>query len=335
MIISNDGSKIDQQSYANEDELQSLIYKNPEVLSEEGSELISIAREISTKQAGRIDVLAITSGGIITIVEVKLGRNAESRREVLAQIFDYISDLSTYSYYELDQATGGNLSKVVDDFENNAELPRIIEDNLKNGLVRLIIAVDESNDDLRRLVEFVAKYTKLRVDLIEIKKYHNGDGYLYNSNFVVQSSFSVFGDRVSAEKSYPLLDKIVALWGQSGRLPKIRNSNRSFRQIRIKNWPSAVHYEFTILHNKPVVNVRLDNELYASDVRNDIISKAIESFAGQKICGYELQIRPYSRSGSGRVLFVPVPAEDVEHAPEIMAELIHLTKDAIDQALAN
>ena len=99
MIITDSGSTIEQEEYKDEDELQDLIFKHPELISEENSELTSIMREVGTR-AGRIDVLDIAENGIITIVEVKLARNPQSRREVLAQIFDYISELSNYSYYE-------------------------------------------------------------------------------------------------------------------------------------------------------------------------------------------------------------------------------------------
>ena len=41
MIISNDGIKIEQEEYKNEDELQALIFKHPELIGDEGSELVS------------------------------------------------------------------------------------------------------------------------------------------------------------------------------------------------------------------------------------------------------------------------------------------------------
>lgn len=335
MIISNNGKHIEQADYKDEAELQALLFEHPELLSNEGTELVSIMREVQT-EAGRIDVLAMTASGEVTIVEVKLNRNAQSRREVLAQIIDYISALTDYSYYRLDKATKGLLSDAVSDFENAEELPRKIEDNLQNGLVRLVIAVDEVNDDLRRLVGFMANHTNLRVDLIEIKKYINGQDFFYGSTPIVQTSTMTKDDGASSTpKEYPLLDRIVADWEKSGEFPKIINSTRSYRQIRVNNWPTAIHYEFTVLYNKPTVYIRLDNELYAKDPRSDIISSTIDKFAGQEICGYKLETRTYSRSGSGRLLYVALPAEDVDKAKTIMKELIALTKDTIQQALEN
>lgn len=339
MIITNAGIKIEQEEYGKEDELQRLIFEHPELIGEEGSELVSIAREVNTS-AGRIDVLTMTTNGTVTLVEVKLGRNGQSRREVLAQILDYISELSNYSYFNLNAATNGELEKAVDTLENNAELPRIIEDNLRNGLVRLVIAVDESNEDLRRLVEFVARHTDLRVDLIEIKKYLNNGEYYYSSNVIVQSSFSTIADRTSSRKEYPLLNEAVHLFEQLdtvdglGDSLRIKNSNNSFRQIRVKGWPASVHYEFTLLHNKPVLYIRLDNELSPNDYRSSGVSAAMEKFVGNEICGYKIETRPYSRStGAGRVVYVVLPEDDIEKAGIVMAELIKMTRDAVNQVV--
>ena len=42
--------------------------------------------------------------GYLTLVETKLWRNPEARRTVVAQIIDYASHLSTWTYDELRQA---------------------------------------------------------------------------------------------------------------------------------------------------------------------------------------------------------------------------------------
>ena len=54
--------------------------------------------------AGYVDNLFITPSGDLIIGETKLFRNAEARREVVAQIIDYAKDLSALPYDELDKA---------------------------------------------------------------------------------------------------------------------------------------------------------------------------------------------------------------------------------------
>ena len=331
---------MEQEDYKNEEELQELLFKNPGLLDEEKSDLVNIKREVAVKrrndnsQTGRIDILGVTPSGIITLVEVKLKRNGQSRREVLAQIIDYISILSDYSYYELDAATDGKLSEAISSFENNEELPRTIENNLRNGSVRLIIAVDEANDDLHRIIEFVVKHN-FRVDLIEIKKIKNGDGYYYSSNPIVQSDSYTSIDQAIVKKEYPLLDRIVANWQESNLSPAIINNDKSYRQIRINNWPASVHYEFAVQYSHPIVYVRLDNELYFKDPRSDKISTAMEAFVGQQINGHEILSKPYSHNGTGKVLYIPLQENELDQAPAIMTELINKTKSTIDSVLSS
>ena len=335
MIITDSGSTIEQKEYKDEDELQELIFKHPELVGEENSELTSIMREVST-HAGRIDVLDIAENGIITIVEVKLARNPQSRREVLAQIFDYISELSSYSYYELNDATNGALEKTISSFDNYAELPRLIEDNLKNGIVRLIIAVDESNDGLKRLAEFVARHTDFRIDLVEVKKYLNGENYFYGSNMVVQSSYQTAAERSSRgsnPNTNPLLKAANEAWDASGNLPPVGRKDSTFRQLLVDGWPNTLHYEFTITRNQPILYVRLDNEMYSSNPLTDKVSEVMKGFEGREVCGRKIQVKPFRRNGSGAVLYVALREDEINLSTEVMKELIRLTKDEVNRCI--
>ena len=98
MIIANN-KMATLTPYIDEYELQELIAEKPALITDEenSEELIFLKREVHLKATGKIDVLMMSPAGIITVVEVKLAKNAESRREVLAQIFDYVSTLSEYS----------------------------------------------------------------------------------------------------------------------------------------------------------------------------------------------------------------------------------------------
>ena len=51
----------------------------------------------------------VDASGVPVVVEVKLARNPQSRREVIAQVFDYASALTDWTVDELDDATGGAL----------------------------------------------------------------------------------------------------------------------------------------------------------------------------------------------------------------------------------
>ena len=92
----------------NEDWIQKLIHNNPDILPiseiDTGfTPAISIGREVSTT-VGYIDNLFISPDGYLTIVETKLWRNPEARREVVGQILDYAKELNKWTYADLDNA---------------------------------------------------------------------------------------------------------------------------------------------------------------------------------------------------------------------------------------
>lgn len=333
MLITHTGAAIDREDFRDEDELQALIFDHPELLgSDDSRELVSVKRELPTP-AGRVDLLAVSPGGILTVVEVKLARNPQSRREVLAQIFDYVSALSDFSYFDLNKASGNELAKIIDGFDDSESLPNQIEEKLRNCLTRLVIAVDESSDDLRRLVEFMTNYTKISVSLVEIQKYNKDGEIVYSSNVII-SPRDMQANKVGKQASdYPVLDKIVKQWQDAGDNPRAKISNRSWRQLRVDGWPSALHYEFITTHRDPRIFVRLDNELGANDPRCDKVSEAMDEFVGIKIKGRKLQARVRTRSGAGRIMFVALEPDESDKAVEFMKELVGLTKEKVGKAL--
>jgi hypothetical protein len=82
--------------------LQNALHEAPEILPVDQFDssfnpLISLGREIDN-----IDNLFISPSGRLTIVETKLWRNPEATREVVAQILDYATRVSGWSYSELE-----------------------------------------------------------------------------------------------------------------------------------------------------------------------------------------------------------------------------------------
>ena len=90
-----------------EEWLQKLLQNSPQLLPVAEIDaiyapLVCIGREVATA-AGYIDNLYISPKGYITIVETKLWRNPEARREVVGQIIDYAKELKQFSYERLDK----------------------------------------------------------------------------------------------------------------------------------------------------------------------------------------------------------------------------------------
>ncbi len=99
--------------------LQDLLCEHPDVLPIYEIEptfapLVSLGTEIGCAP-GSIDNLFISPSGALTIVETKLWRNPEARRQVVAQIIDYAQALSHWSYEDLESAA---MSRIGDEAKN-------------------------------------------------------------------------------------------------------------------------------------------------------------------------------------------------------------------------
>jgi len=78
--------------------LQELLASNPELLPaaairHDVGSLLCVGREVEV-QSGFIDNLYLSTAGYPVLVETKLWRNPQARREVLSQTLDYIKDLA-------------------------------------------------------------------------------------------------------------------------------------------------------------------------------------------------------------------------------------------------
>ena len=183
----------------NESWIQKLIYDQPSILpineiEKIFSPLISLGREISTS-AGYIDNLFISPEGYITIVETKLWRNPEARREVIGQIIDYATELSKWSFTDLEAAiklanhNADSLLAIVQKAEELDETKQqdfidTVSRNLKLGRFLLLIVGDGIRDNIESMVDYINKSPQLHftLALIELQVFRfNHD----NNSFIV------------------------------------------------------------------------------------------------------------------------------------------------------
>lgn len=176
----------------NEAWIQNLIHKNPGVLPIDEIEsgftpAIPIGREVSTV-AGYIDNLFISPEGYLTIVETKLWRNPEARREVVGQIIDYAKVISKWSFTDLDNSvkefnrkynnnTDGLLATVrkdqeLDEGEEHYFIDNITK-NLKRGRFLLLIVGDGIRESVEDMIEYLTQTPQLyfTLALVELQVY--------------------------------------------------------------------------------------------------------------------------------------------------------------------
>jgi hypothetical protein len=147
--------------------LQALIFAHPELLPVAEIEpgfgiIIPAAREVACGH-GSIDNLYVTPSGEIVLVETKLWRNVQARREVVAQALDYVSALMRMGYEAFEAAVlkGGtqnasNLHSLVADQPDALEEAAFVDAvaaNLARGRLLVIVL----GDGIRREAEALAE----------------------------------------------------------------------------------------------------------------------------------------------------------------------------------
>lgn len=131
---------------------------------------VPICTELNTT-AGPIDNFMVTPSGLPVLVECKLWRNPEMRRQVVSQILDYAKELSRWSSSDLQREASRRLGRT-----GNALLQRVREaghdvdeadfndaltSNLRRGRFLLLIV----GDGIREGVEAITEYLQIHAGL--------------------------------------------------------------------------------------------------------------------------------------------------------------------------
>ncbi len=169
--------------------LQEILQQHPDLLPVDEiesvfSSLVPIGREITTT-AGSIDNLFISKAGYPVIVETKLWKNPEARREVLAQAIDYAGQLAKWSFTQLDEETRkqtqmGVIDLIQTTFDPDPDEMPTEEDisrNLRLGRFLILVVSDRIRGSLIDMLNYVNRYPHLatNVGLIELQCYHLPD----------------------------------------------------------------------------------------------------------------------------------------------------------------
>lgn len=175
--------------FDDEKALQALVDEAPQMLPLSGSpDLVVIGREVQLG-SGFADLLAIEADGRPAVIEVKLARNAEARRAVVAQALAYAAFLN-----ELDTATfeqsvvarhllargWATLEEALSQADQSgafdpARFREGLDQAFANGSFRLVFVLDDAPMELVRLVGYLESVTELlTIDLITVDAYEIG-----------------------------------------------------------------------------------------------------------------------------------------------------------------
>ncbi len=190
-----------------EDALQTLLEQYPEIIpgsqislsSEEPPRFALLRREMPV--AGwSLDHLYVDQFGVLTLVETKLLQNPESRREVIGQIVEYAanareawgSGLVRNYANEFWNKKGRDLEEVLKETFPGLDLEefwRSVENNLRQGRIRLLIGADTLRPEVRRMIEYLnSEMQNVEVLGLELRVYgEDGDNLIFVPRIVGQT----------------------------------------------------------------------------------------------------------------------------------------------------
>jgi hypothetical protein len=179
--------------------LQLLVMRHPSLLPVDQIEpafqtMVPICIELPM-QSGYMDNLLVTPAGDLALIECKLWRNPEARREVLAQIIDYAKEIATWNYEQLQDAISrakapdGSKEKITRCLYelvaakgeiDEAAFHDAVSRNLKRGRFLLLIVGDGIREGVESMAEFLQQHAGFHFTLafVEIAVFKAPNGYV-------------------------------------------------------------------------------------------------------------------------------------------------------------
>jgi hypothetical protein len=176
--------------------LQKVLFENIELIKVSDPiydkiRVVPLCRELTLNDGIRnlfLDVLAVTETGRLVLIECKLWKNPQARREVLAQTLEYATLIQKLSYSDLAAKLKKHLNSGIEDpisyrlreaglrFDESLLIDRLSE-NIKQGDFHLIIAGDGIRGDLFNLVNSsLMSGMTADLSLLEIAVHKNSEG---------------------------------------------------------------------------------------------------------------------------------------------------------------
>jgi hypothetical protein len=178
-------SLITSQALPDEQTLHDMIERAPQMLPLSGNpRLVIVGREVLL-DGNYADLVGVEPDGTIAIIEIKLAKNPEARRAVVAQILTYAASLARFDRQTLETHAsllqgylGGlgvsSLAEAVrleeqGDAIEPTTFANAVDVCLQRGAFRLVLVLDAAPSELVRLVGYLETVTNgLIIDLVTV-----------------------------------------------------------------------------------------------------------------------------------------------------------------------
>lgn len=239
ILLRSNGTKwkeVDRFAFPDETHLQQMLHDSPELIASTNVESSIFIREASLPGSGYTDLLGVDGDGNILVVETKLAKNQEIRRKVIGQILEYGASLWGMSYEAFDGLFVAKTQKHLIDLisERAPVVPEVfrsaITEKLNSGQFQLLIAVDEINEELERIIAFMSHLGGVRLEAIELDLYRSNDTEIivprrYGQPTTAKSSSGLTASKLTLEqvrsafpddKTRALFDLLCSRWTEGG-----------------------------------------------------------------------------------------------------------------------
>lgn len=193
--------EMSEHRYDSESTLQKIIADNPNLLLRDSdsdeSRLMMVVREFKMAESDDssntycLDHLFVDQSGVPVLVEVKRSTDTRTRREVVAQMLDYASRVSTWNANDMRKRFHSN-------YEDDEELLALydtdefwmqVSNYLKAERVKLVFVADRIPTSLKTLIEFMDRNMEdIEVYGVELRQYKTDEATMLTSNIVGTAS---------------------------------------------------------------------------------------------------------------------------------------------------
>lgn len=178
----------------NEDFMQALVARHPELISDGDGRLLLIRREQpihdSADGGGRwsLDHLFVTRSGIPVLVELKRAVDTRLRREVVGQMLDYAANGTAYwqagriaeSFVATMTEAGADADTELASFLDGSSEPdqfwQQVDANFAAGRIKMVFVADTIPSELARIVEFLNEQMQADVRAVELTWFESDGG---------------------------------------------------------------------------------------------------------------------------------------------------------------
>ncbi len=178
-------------SFENEQELQTALAENPQLLVAGGATPpILLIPRLTLRDVGTIDLFLLAAESIPIVVAATVGTAGDGRREMVARAIDSIAALARLTVEQLDMAAGGAVERTLttlaggnrDEFDRRWTLLGV---NLRAARVRFVVAVDERRPSLDRTIRFLAEHSSLDVQCVAVARCRDSNGDTYYASTMI------------------------------------------------------------------------------------------------------------------------------------------------------